>query len=327
MEPTDLNRRAFDDAHRARAGARQRAAGDRAADARRPEGEARAARAVRQRRGDAQSSPSSARVVTGVDPSDEALDAARERWPSILWVAGRRRRRCRRSCGAAASTSSTRARACVGRLCGSRRVGEAGSRTALRSRRRAARLRGASRRGLRRRAAALARGLLRRARGDRPGLAARPGRDGARARRASASRRSRSIRRNVAATARPPRAGDVPAVRASRVAQPLERLVELGVRDRQRRRGLDQLAVAARRDQQHAAIERVVGVAFACAEEPAAAPALALEPIAGREHAVEEPRCLVEHDEHAGARERIADVRVRVHVLRPEPQSSASPSR
>jgi len=86
MEPTDYNRRAWDDAHRPRPEPVelpqivQRTLGDlaqrRVLHLRCATGEATAALAEL------------GAVATGVDPREEALEAARERWPTILWVHG-----------------------------------------------------------------------------------------------------------------------------------------------------------------------------------------------------------------------------------------------
>ena len=85
-------------------------------------------------------------------------------------------------------------------------------------------------------------------------------------------------------------------------------------RDRQRRRRLDQRAVEARGNDEHAALERTSALPRAGAQQAAAGPAGALEALAHRRHVLEQPRHLVEHDERGCARERIADVRVRVDV-------------
>lgn len=86
MEPTDYNRRAWDSVHRPRAepvtlpAIVQRTLGDltekRVLHLQCATGEATAALAEL------------GAVATGVDPREEALEAARERWPSILWVQG-----------------------------------------------------------------------------------------------------------------------------------------------------------------------------------------------------------------------------------------------
>jgi SAM-dependent methyltransferase len=86
VEPTDYNRRAWDTAHRTRAEpvslppVVQRTLGDlagkRVLHLQCATGEATAALAEL------------GAVATGVDPREEALEAARERWPTILWVPG-----------------------------------------------------------------------------------------------------------------------------------------------------------------------------------------------------------------------------------------------
>jgi len=86
MEPSDVNRRAWETAHRPRSEAAalpeivQRTLGDlggrRVLHLQCATGEATAALAGQ------------GAVVTGVDPRAEVLDAARERWPTILWVEG-----------------------------------------------------------------------------------------------------------------------------------------------------------------------------------------------------------------------------------------------
>lgn len=86
MEPTDLNRRAWDAAHRARTEPValppivERTLGDltdkRVLHLQCASGEATAALSAL------------GAVATGVDPREDALEAARERWPAILWVQG-----------------------------------------------------------------------------------------------------------------------------------------------------------------------------------------------------------------------------------------------
>jgi SAM-dependent methyltransferase len=86
MEPTDQNLRAWDEAHRQRPEPLalpplvERTLGDlsekRVLHLQCATGEATAALAEL------------GAVVTGVDPREELLDAARERWPTILWVPG-----------------------------------------------------------------------------------------------------------------------------------------------------------------------------------------------------------------------------------------------
>jgi SAM-dependent methyltransferase len=86
MEPTDQNRRAFDEAYARRRGAARAGlppivkatfgdlTGKRVLDLQAGSGEASAELAEQ------------GAVVTAVDPSEAALDAARERWPKILWI-------------------------------------------------------------------------------------------------------------------------------------------------------------------------------------------------------------------------------------------------
>ena len=86
MEPTDQNLRAWDEAHRRRPEPValpplvERTLGDlsekRVLHLQSATGEATAALAAL------------GAVATGVDPREELLDAARERWPTILWVQG-----------------------------------------------------------------------------------------------------------------------------------------------------------------------------------------------------------------------------------------------
>src|SRR5262249_47488284 len=182
-----------------------------------------------------------------------------------------------------------------------------------------ARVRRPPRRRLRRRAPPLEERLLPRSGGSRPALADGPGRQRARPRR-TPRRGSRGVPgRHLAPPPRPPHPPDVPALRApGRLAQLLERLVELGIGDRQRRRGLDQGTVGARRDDKDAARQRILRVAFARTEKAAAAPARLLEALSGLAYAVEQLRHLLEHDEGRGAGEWVPDVCVRVHVLGPE---------
>jgi SAM-dependent methyltransferase len=85
MEPTDHNRRAFDARHRGRRGERRGLppiveatlgdlSGKRVLHLRSETGEASADLAEH------------GAVVTAIDPSEALLDAARERWPKILWI-------------------------------------------------------------------------------------------------------------------------------------------------------------------------------------------------------------------------------------------------
>jgi SAM-dependent methyltransferase len=86
MEPTDDNRRAFDDTHRSRGGAPalphvvQRTLGG-----------VGGKRVLHLECGTGEATAMLAElgaVATGVDPREELLEAARERWPTILWVPG-----------------------------------------------------------------------------------------------------------------------------------------------------------------------------------------------------------------------------------------------
>src|SRR6185437_1287172 len=86
------------------------------------------------------------------------------------------------------------------------------------------------------------------------------------------------------------------ATSAALARQPAERLVELLVRDRQRRSRRDQTSVAGRNDD-HAVLLGSLCVAHAGAEQTGAAPALLLEPAPGDADAFEQPRHFVEHDE------------------------------
>ena len=88
MEPTEHNRRAFDEIHRRRAEA---LAGDRGlpAQVRRALADLTNKRVLHLQCATGEASAELAElggVVTGVDSSGAALEAARERWPSILWV-------------------------------------------------------------------------------------------------------------------------------------------------------------------------------------------------------------------------------------------------
>ena len=88
MEPTEHNRRAWDELHRRRAEA---SAGDRGlpAPVRHALADLTGKRVLHLQchTGDATAELAElGAVVTGVDSSGHALEAARERWPSILWV-------------------------------------------------------------------------------------------------------------------------------------------------------------------------------------------------------------------------------------------------
>jgi SAM-dependent methyltransferase len=88
MEPTEHNRRAWDEIHRQRAEA---LAGDRGlpSPVRHALADLTGKRVLHLQCGTGESSAQLAElgaVVTGVESSGQALEAARERWPSILWV-------------------------------------------------------------------------------------------------------------------------------------------------------------------------------------------------------------------------------------------------
>jgi SAM-dependent methyltransferase len=88
MEPTERNRRAWDEIHRQRAEA---LAGHRGlpSPVRHALAELSEKRVLHVHCGTGEGSAELAElgaVVTGVDSSGQALEAARERWPSILWV-------------------------------------------------------------------------------------------------------------------------------------------------------------------------------------------------------------------------------------------------
>ena len=88
MEPTEHNRRAWDEIHRQRAEA---LAGERGlpGPVRHALGELKHKRVLHLQCGTGEASAELAElgaVVTGVDSSGQVLEAARERWPSILWV-------------------------------------------------------------------------------------------------------------------------------------------------------------------------------------------------------------------------------------------------
>jgi SAM-dependent methyltransferase len=88
MEPTDHNRRAWDDIHRQRADA---LAGDAGlpAPVRHALADLSGKRVLHLRCATGEATAELAglgAVVTGVDASGQALERARERWPSILWV-------------------------------------------------------------------------------------------------------------------------------------------------------------------------------------------------------------------------------------------------
>src|SRR5947209_2389084 len=88
MEPTEHNRRAWDEIHRQRAEA---LAGERGlpGPVRHALGELKDKRVLHLQCGTGEASAELAElgaVVTGVESSGQALEAARQRWPSILWV-------------------------------------------------------------------------------------------------------------------------------------------------------------------------------------------------------------------------------------------------
>jgi SAM-dependent methyltransferase len=85
MEPTDDNRRAFDDIHRRRRGAGAGLPGIVKATL----GDLTAKRVLHLQSGSGDASGELAEqgaVVTAVDPSEQQLDASREQWPKILWI-------------------------------------------------------------------------------------------------------------------------------------------------------------------------------------------------------------------------------------------------
>jgi len=85
MEPTDFNRRAFDDAH---LGRRMRRTGLPAI-VKATLGDLTEKRVLHLQCGTGEASAALAEqgaVVTAVDPVEAALDEARERWPKILWI-------------------------------------------------------------------------------------------------------------------------------------------------------------------------------------------------------------------------------------------------
>jgi SAM-dependent methyltransferase len=88
MEPTDHNRRAWDEIHRQRA---QALAGDRGlpSPVRHALADLKDKRVLHLHCGSGEATAQLAElggVVTGVDSLGQALEAARERWPAILWV-------------------------------------------------------------------------------------------------------------------------------------------------------------------------------------------------------------------------------------------------
>ena len=88
MEPTEHNRRAWDEIHRQRAEALAEERGL-PAPVRHALADLTGKRVLHLHCGTGESTAELAQlgaVVTGVDSSGQALEAARERWPSILWV-------------------------------------------------------------------------------------------------------------------------------------------------------------------------------------------------------------------------------------------------
>src|SRR6266511_2731499 len=88
MEPTEHNRRAWDEIHRQRAEA---LAGERGlpGPVRHALADLKDKRALHLQCGSGEATAELSElgaIVTGVDSSGQALEAARERWPSILWV-------------------------------------------------------------------------------------------------------------------------------------------------------------------------------------------------------------------------------------------------
>jgi SAM-dependent methyltransferase len=86
VEPTDANRRAFDDVHRPRGGESALPAV-----VRRTLGELTGKRVLHLQCATGEATAALAElgaVATGVDPRADLLDAARERWPTVLWVQG-----------------------------------------------------------------------------------------------------------------------------------------------------------------------------------------------------------------------------------------------
>jgi len=85
MEPTEHNRRAFDELHRRR----RQPLGGLPPIVAATLGDLKKRRVLHLRSGGGGASAELAAqgaVVTAVDPSEQALDAAREQWPSILWI-------------------------------------------------------------------------------------------------------------------------------------------------------------------------------------------------------------------------------------------------
>jgi ubiquinone/menaquinone biosynthesis C-methylase UbiE len=88
MEPTDHNRRAFDQMHRGRVHGRQ---GLPAVVRQTLAGRLKGKKVLHLQCGTGDGAAELAElgaIVTAIDSSAETLDAARERWPSILWIEG-----------------------------------------------------------------------------------------------------------------------------------------------------------------------------------------------------------------------------------------------
>lgn len=87
MEPTERNRRAFDEIHRSRAPGRRGLP----AIVRATLGDLTGKKVLHLQSGTGEGAAELAElgaVVTAIDADPQAVDAARERWPSVLWVAG-----------------------------------------------------------------------------------------------------------------------------------------------------------------------------------------------------------------------------------------------
>jgi ubiquinone/menaquinone biosynthesis C-methylase UbiE len=88
MEPTEQNRRAWDEAHRAQSGQRH---GGLPSPVRHALADLHGKRVLNVASGTGEAAAELAELgatVTAVDPEADALSAARRRWPSILWVEG-----------------------------------------------------------------------------------------------------------------------------------------------------------------------------------------------------------------------------------------------
>ena len=87
MEPTDINRRAFDDLHRRR----RRRRGGLPPIVKATLGDLTKKRVLHLHTGGGDASAELAAhgaIVTAIDPDEHTLDAAREQWPKILWIQG-----------------------------------------------------------------------------------------------------------------------------------------------------------------------------------------------------------------------------------------------